>query len=327
VHLESMDLNLLLAFDALVTEGNVTKAAAKLNLSQPAMSGALARLRQQLGDPLFVRREGQMRPTPRARQLALPIAAAIATLREAFEPDLRFRPETSTRTFLIAGTDYIEAMLMGPLVTALRQEGPRVSVRTLRAPQAFLPPDEALRKGEIDLALGLFPTAVRPRSGLLSKVLFRDPLVGIVRARHPEVGRALTLKRLLELPQVRIVYPGDMRTGLLDSALAAIGQERDVVLTVASLVAVPAIVARSNALGFAPERLVREWVEHGVIRVVKVPIRMPELPLTMVWHEDRHADPAQKWLRDVVTREFSEVESAALMTGSTRRRAHPHPSR
>jgi DNA-binding transcriptional LysR family regulator len=304
VHLESMDLNLLLAFDALATEGSVTKAAAKLNLSQPSMSGALARLRQQFGDPLFVRREGQMRPTLRARQLALPIASAIATLREALEPELRFRPETSTRTFLISATDYIEAMFMGPLSTALRQEGPRVSVRTLRPTQAFLPPDEALRKGEIDLALGLYPTAVRPRPGLLSKVLFRDPIVGIVRVRHPRAGRVLTLKRLLELPQIRVVYPGDTQTGLLDSVLAAIGHERDAALTVASIVAVPSIVARSDALGFAPEGLAREWAQHGAIRIVKLPIRIPDLPLTMVWHEDGHTDPAQKWLRDVVTREF-----------------------
>ena len=327
MQLESMDLNLLLAFDALATEGSVTKAAARLNLSQPALSGALARLRQQFDDPLFIRSEGRMRPTPRARQLASPIAAAIAALREAIEPERRFQPETSTRTFQVAATDYVEALWMGPLVTALRRQGPRISVRTVRPPQVFLPPEDALQRGEIDVALGLFPPAVRPRPELLFTTLFRDPFVGIVRAGHPRVGRALTLKVLLELPQIRIVYSGDAPAGLLDSVLAALGQERDVALTVSSLVAVPSIVARSDVLGFAPERLARAWAEHGDIRVVKLPMQMPDLSLTMVWHVSRQADSAQKWLRDVVTREFSEPGSTGAPSRPLSRRAHPHRSR
>src|SRR5262250_2295108 len=108
--LSALDLNLLVAFHALASEGSVTRAAATLHVSQPALSGALARLRHHFRDPLFVRQGGKMRPTPRARQLALPIAEAIATLREALEPEARFQPETSNRSFLIAATDYVEAV-------------------------------------------------------------------------------------------------------------------------------------------------------------------------------------------------------------------------
>jgi DNA-binding transcriptional LysR family regulator len=110
---------------------------------------------------------------------------------------------------------------------------------------------------------------------------------------------------LLELPHIRIVYPGDVETGLLDSVLAALGHERDIALTVASMVAVPAIVARSDLLGFAPYRLAREWAQHHSIRILKLPVAIPDLPLTMVWHDIQHGDPAQKWLREVIARELS----------------------
>lgn len=317
MNLESMDLNLLLAFDALATESSVTRAAAKLNMSQPAMSGALARLRQHFGDPLFVRTRGQMRATPRARQLARPIASAIATLREALESEARFRPGVSKRTFLISATDYVEALHMGQIVNAVRGEGPKMSLRTVRPPQAFLPPDEPLRAGELDLALGLFPADVRPRRELLAKVLNQDRIVGVVRARHPRIGRSLTLETMVKLPQIRILFPGDVGAGLVDTLLASMGRQRDVALTIASLVAVPNIVANSELLGFVPEQLARQWAQTGTIRIVKLPVAMPDLPLTMVWHESRHADPAQKWLRDVIARECGVAET----------RRQPHASR
>ena len=304
--LSGMDLNLMLAFDVLATEGSVTRAAAKLNISQPAMSGALARLRLRFGDPLFVRSGGQMLPTARARQLARPIAAAIATLREALEPGGQFRPEESGRTYSISATDYVETLLLGPLITAMRRVAPGVSVRTVRPPQAFAPPEDALRAGEIDLALGLFAAAMRPRTELLSKPLRRDRLVAVVRARHPRVGRTLTLRAFLALPQIRVTYPGDVRSGLVDVILAGLGRERDVAVTVANMAPVPGIVARSDLLGLAPESLAREWSRLHALRILDPPIPLPDLPLTMVWHESRQSDPAHAWLREVIAKEFSE---------------------
>src|SRR5262249_14584356 len=113
---------LLLAFDTIASEGSVTRAAAKMHVSQPAMSGALARLRAHFRDPLFVRQGGQMRATVRAQQLARPIAEAVATLREALEPEARFRPETSTRSIVIAANDYVEAIHFGRLMSAVQRE-------------------------------------------------------------------------------------------------------------------------------------------------------------------------------------------------------------
>jgi DNA-binding transcriptional LysR family regulator len=303
--LGSMDLNLLLAFDTLVAEGSVTEAAAKLNLSQPAMSGALARLRLRFGDPLFVRTGGRMRPTPRALQLAVPIGEAIATLRQAIEPGSSFLPEESTRSFQIEATDYVEALLLGPLMSAVRRAAPGVSIRTIRAAQAFAPSEDALRAGEVDLALGLFPVTMRARPDLLSQMLFIDRLVAVVRARHPAVGRRLTLRTFLSLPHIRIVYPKDARMGFVDTLLASLGHEREVALTVANLAPVPAIVARSDLLGVVPERLAREGARAGALRIFDVPVPIPDLPLTSVWHSSRQRDPAHAWLREVIGRELS----------------------
>jgi DNA-binding transcriptional LysR family regulator len=304
--LRSFDLNLLLAFDALAEEQNVTRAAARLGVSQPAMSGALARLRLLFGDPLFVRARGRMRPSPRARQLAAPIGAAIARLREAIEPGPGFSAGSARQEFRIAASDYVEALVLGPLVTAILRDAPHASVRSVRPARVFEPPEEALRAGEVDLALGLFGSPARPAAGLRSTPLFRDRLVGVLRARHPGVGGRLTLKRFLALPQIRILYPGDEHAGLVDSVLGSRGLARRVALTVSNLVPVPAIVARSDLLGVAPERLAREWARSRALRILDLPIPLPAMSLTMVWDERRGGHAANEWLRGAVVRAISE---------------------
>jgi DNA-binding transcriptional LysR family regulator len=313
--LASLDLNLLLAFDTMLAENNVTRAAARLNISQPAMSGALARLRVVFGDRLFVRTGGHMRPTPRARQLAQPIGEAMATLREALERGSRFEPRHSTRPFVIAATDYVEALFAGSLVAALQREAPGVSLHLVRPAQAFVPPEEALRSGEADLALGLFAATVRPRPDLLSRPLLPERLVAVVRVGHPQVGRTLGLRAFLAAPQIRVVYPGNVSLGLIDTVLASLGHERRVALTVSHMATVPPIVARSDLLGLAPERLARLWARAFPLRVLELPVPIPDLPLAMVWHESRHGEAAHQWLRDLIARELTVDR-----TGTRRRR-------
>lgn len=302
--LSALDLNLLVAFDALASEGSVTRAAAKLNLSQPAMSGALARLRAYFGDPLFVRRGGEMRPTAHAQQLARPIADALGALREALEPEARFRPELSTRSFRIAANDYVEAVHFGRLMNAVQREAPGVSIRVLRPAQVFRPPEDLLREGAVDLALGLFAPEVRPRADLLAQPLGLDRIVAVLRARHPAAKRRLDLRTFVKLPQIGIIYPGEARAGLIDSVLASRGLERRVALTVAHLMSVPGIVLGSDLLGLAPARLAERWVKGHALRIFELPIDMPELPFTMVWHASRQSDPGQRWIRDLIAREL-----------------------
>src|SRR5437867_4878030 len=154
--LESLDLNLFLVFDALATERSVTQAAAKIGLSQPALSNALARLRILFRDPLFERVGGQMQPTPRARQLLAPLSEAVSKLREALETQAAFQPEASEREFLIATNDYVDALLLPRIVQQLQRDAPLIAVRTVRMDYLFLPPVERLQAGELDLALGFF---------------------------------------------------------------------------------------------------------------------------------------------------------------------------
>jgi DNA-binding transcriptional LysR family regulator len=313
--LSALDLNLLVAFDTLAREGSVTRAAAKLDMSQPALSGALARLRTHFKDPLFVRQGGLMRPTVRAQQLARPIGEAIAALREALEPGAQFRPESSNRSFTIAATDYVEAMHIGRLMGAVQREAPEVSLRTVRPPQMFWPPEEALREGAVDLALGLFAAEVRPRPDLLFEPMARDRLVAIVRKSHPRVKRRLDVRTFIKIPHIRIIYPEDVRTGFLDSVLAGRGLERKVVLTVANLISVPGIVADSDLIGVAPERLTRWWARSHKLQAFDLPIPIPELPLTMVWHASRQSDPGQRWLRELIARELGEKPAAPRRRG------------
>ena len=302
--LSALDLNLLIAFDTLAREGSVTRAAAKLHMSQPALSGALARLRAHFGDPLFIRQGGQMRPTVRAQQLARPIGDAIAALRDALEPGASFRPETSNRSFTIAATDYVEAIHLGRLMSAVQREAPDVSLRTVRPPQMFWPPDEVLREGAVDLALGLFAAEVRPRPDLLFEPLAPERVVAIVRRGHPRVKQRLDIRTFIRIPHIRIIYPEDVRSGFLDSVLAGRGLQRRVPLTVANLSSVPGIVAESDLLGVAPERLARAWATGHALRIFDLPVPIPELPLTMVWHASRQSDPGQRWLRELIAREL-----------------------
>jgi DNA-binding transcriptional LysR family regulator len=243
-----------------------------------------------------------MRPTPRARQLAAPIGAAIARLREAIEPGPAFRPEATRAEFRIAATDYVEALLMGPLTEALRREAPLAGVRSMRPPRVFVPPEQALRAGEVDLALGLFGSPASPTPGLLTMQLLRDRLVAVVRAGHPGVGRRLTLERFLRLPQIRILYPGDEQAGLIDWILGSRRLTRRVALTVSHQVPVPGIVASSDLLGITPERLALRWTRVHGLRILDLPIPVPALHLTMVWDERRGSQAGGEWLRGIVAR-------------------------
>jgi DNA-binding transcriptional LysR family regulator len=154
VNLEAIDLNLLLAFEALIEEQSVTQAARRIGLSQPAMSNALARLRRVLDDPVLVRTPGGMRPTPKAEALAEPIRAALAQLRSALGAPEQFVPRESRRTLRLLTTDYGELLLLGPLLARLAREAPEIRVRSRRSRRMFRPPAEQDLAEEYDLAIG-----------------------------------------------------------------------------------------------------------------------------------------------------------------------------
>lgn len=327
--LEELDLNLLLAFDTLAAELSVTRAAARLGVSQPALSGSLARLRRLFGDPLFERAGGQMRPTSRARQLAAPIRDALAGLRAALEPGHSFQSATAVREFRIAATDQIEAMFAGPLIEAVRAEAPGVSLRFQRQVWAFVHPLDALRAGQVDLGIGLTNQPPRAHAELRIAAAGTERFLGMLRKGVPCPRGRLTLRALGARAQIRVVYHGTARSGLLDDLLSTRGIERDVALTVTDMTCVPAIVADSDLLGVAPERFARRMARLHGLRLIELPRELGTVSLEVVWHERRDAEPALKWLRELAAR---VLRRAGTASGPAARRAHrertgPHVQR
>lgn len=298
--LESLDLNLLLVFDALASERHVTRAAAKVGLSQPALSNALARLRTLFHDPLFERVGGQMQPTPRASQLLVPLGEVMAKLREALEPQAAFRPEASEREFLIATNDYVDSLILPRLVQRLQREAPSIALRTGRTDYLFLPPVERLQSGELDLALGFFGETPRPNPGLLSQRLAGGRLVCILRAAHPQANRRFTMRAFVELPHVRIMYPSTERLGSVDTILRSRGLARRIAVTVPHYLTIPAIVARSNCLGIVPEALARQNARALRLKIFDPPLALPDISVVMMWAERSQHDRAHRWFRECI---------------------------
>jgi len=298
--LESLDLNLLLVFDALATERSVTRAAAKVGLSQPALSNALARLRALFRDPLFERSAGQMQPTPRARQLLTPLSEAISKLREAFETQAAFQPDASDREFLIATNDYVDSLLLPRVVQRLQRDAPSIALRTVRTDYLFLPPVERLQSGELDLALGFFGETPRPNPGLLSRRLLTGRLVCILRTTHPRAGRQLSLRTFVETPHVRVMYPGNERQGSIDTILRSRGLSRRIAVTVPHYLTIPAMVAKSNLLGVVPEQMAHRAARSLRLKIFDPPIALPDITVMMIWNERAQFDRAHRWFRECI---------------------------
>ena len=229
--LAAIDLNQLVALDALLAEESITRAARRVGLSQPAMSHTLARLRGVFGDPLLVRAGRRMMLTPRALELAEPLAQALAGLERAIGRPDPFDPRLARRVVRVAAMDFVQLVLLPPLCAALLREAPGVEVVAVPPPE---PPDRALVEGELDLAIGL----ARDAPGLRQRELLRERFVCVVRKGHPGVGRELTVRRFARLSHA-LVSPRGLAVGAVDAALAKRGLTRRVVVTLPSFHAVP----------------------------------------------------------------------------------------
>ncbi|MBV8519442.1 MAG: LysR family transcriptional regulator [Acidobacteria bacterium] len=297
ISLNALDLNLLLAFEALYEERHVTRAAARVGLGQSSLSGALARLRAVFDDELFTRGRNGMTPTARARELSVPVGQALAMLRSAIETSPRFDAATSARVFHIATSDYGEAVLLPPLIRRLRATAPGIALDVTRTEFLFQPPLARLDAGDVDLALGFFDDVSRAHTGVLARRVGSEELVCVVRERHPRAKHRLTLRALLELDHIRVNYPGDHGAGMIDTLLRSRGMKRRVPLTVSHFLSIAPIVAATDLVGFLPARLARLAARSHRLRVFKPPLPLRPLAVSMVWDERREHDPAHGWLR------------------------------
>jgi len=292
VDLAGIDLNLLKLLEALFDTRNVTRAGDRLDLSQPAASRALARLRKTLGDPLFVRAAEGLVATPRAERLREPLSRALAAVRDVIAPQ-RFDAKTATGAMRLVVPDVDAATLVPKLLATFAREAPGVDIEL---PPRGRGPLELLASDRADLALGVFDTAP---AGFRRQRLYSDTMVCVVRKGHPVLRRGLTLERFIELNHALITITGE-GGGMVDAALAAKGRTRRIALRIPSFLAAPLVVARSDLIVTMPRRAAAEFAAVAPLALVEPPLRLAGFDVSQLWHERQQAEPRHMWLRRIV---------------------------
>jgi DNA-binding transcriptional LysR family regulator len=289
-----VDLNLLLALDALLRERSVTRAGAALGLSQPATSHALARLRDLFGDELLVRRNNDMEPTALAETLVAPLTDALARIEDLLWQDRAFDPATADRELVIAMTDFVEATLLPAALPRLGHLGTGPRVRLRLRPLGGELPERALADGDIDLAVG---TILSPPAAMRVSTLYREGLLAVVRRGHPCLDAPITAASYAALDHALIAAPGD-GPGMVDIALEALGLRRNVVLRTPHFLTVVPLIAASDLICTLPARIARAGSTGHDVAVFEPPIELPAFDVAMYWHPRRERDPAVRWLRE-----------------------------
>jgi DNA-binding transcriptional LysR family regulator len=293
MNLRSMDLNLLVVFDAIFKEKNITKAGLKVGLSQPAVSNALTRLRGHLGDELFLRGKDSLRPTPRAIELSGPIQAMLIELEKVLEPAV-FVPKNARRVFKIATADYFSLKVAPKLIVHLETHAPGIDVRFL--PSA-LDAIDLLDQGEIDIGVFGFKN---PPERLGKRTLFKDTFSCMMAADNPLAQRELTLKRYASARHLVVSMNGDS-FGPVDQLLAENGLARRVMMTINQFSVAPSIIETTDLIVTAPTKILEDYLSKTT-RMVPCPVRLPD-PIghvDMLWHKRLGSHPAHVWFRETL---------------------------
>jgi DNA-binding transcriptional LysR family regulator len=289
---KKIDLNLLQTLEVLLAERNVTRAAVRLNTTQPALSAQLARLRQMFGDPLFIPGSRGMTATPRALELQPQIAQLMSTLRAVVHPT-SFDPATSEETILIAATDSTQ-FLLAPTLTQLHAAAPFLRIGAMPVMRLSKPEIERLlATGQLDIVIGLaslFPDDLRMRE------VSQDDYVCVMRRDHPFQKRTLSLLDFCSFEHVFMSPLGGEFAGDVDAALSQRGLERRVVASVPSVLVGTRILETSDFVAVFPSALAKR--ESHILKSYPLPVQIPRLKLAMAWHERTHLNPAHQWLRD-----------------------------
>lgn len=288
------DLDLLRAFRALYEQRHVTKASSVLGISQSAMSHALGRLRESFDDPLFIRTARGMLPTPRADVLSEEVSRILADIESLLAKKKIVSPKELKRSYSIASADYGHIVLLPSLVRLLAKEAPEVDLVCGPMPEEMEP---ELERGTIDLVLGVSSASTK----LMCQKLYDEKFVCVLRRGHPALKRGFDLKRYAELSHI-LVAPRGRPGGAVDRALAAHGHTRRVRVRVTSFVTALMLVAESEMILTAPERMVARFGRKLPLAVKKPPIQVQGFSIWQYWHERVHRDPEHEFLRACVTR-------------------------
>jgi DNA-binding transcriptional LysR family regulator len=302
VNLRTLDLNLLKVFDEVMAERSLTKAARQLALTQPAVSNALRRLREALGDELLLRKGRSLQPTARALELWPTVRAALSALQSALAPSV-FDPAVADNAFVLAMADATAAELMPGLVAVMGLEAPGVSLRVL--PLTTRDPRKLLDDGQADLAIGHFPAALadlgaRAQMGesvsFLQHRLFHGDYVCVMRQGHAFSSGALSLDRFCSARHLLVSFSG-RAFGFVDEALALQGRTRRVVLTVNQFFTAGKVVANSDLLTVLPRHFINVTGFADQLVQRELPFAVPSIQVDALWHHRQDASSAQAWLR------------------------------
>jgi DNA-binding transcriptional LysR family regulator len=300
VNISGVNLNLLVAFDALFEELSVTAAAKRVGVSQPAMSNSLAQLRTLFDDPLFLRHRTGLSATARAKELAEPIRKGLRLLQSALLGQ-SFEPASSERRFVVAVSDYVELVLLPRLLRKMSKQAPRVRLQLVPWGQHEAPP--GLARGELDLMLGFYDK-LPPHHH--EQALFTDEYVCVVRRGHPTVKTKLTLGQYLELSHVLVSSRADS-PGSVDRALAALGKKRNVAARVSHFLTVPVLVSQTDYVAALDRRVAEVFAAPLGLKLFAPPLKLPKGTIGQVWHEQHDGDPGQRWLRQLIADVAAEL--------------------
>jgi len=310
MNLNKVDLNLFVVFDAIYTEANLTRAGQIIGITQPAVSNALARLRESFNDPLFVRTAQGMVPTPMAQNIINPVRSALALLRVSVQESRTFNPLQANKTFRISMTDLTEAVVLPPLFQRLRKQAPSVVVESLLSHRRETTSD--LAAGRLDFAIDA-PLNTDPQVRHVK--LMEDRYVCAMRPAHPLAGQpSISLDEYLGLTHIHISTRRNGR-GQVDLALGKMGLQRKITLRSQHYLMASNVLQHTDMVMTVPERFARRHALH----FVALPLNeLPNVETHLYWHESTEQDPANRWMRELLI-ELCEQQVAL----ETRQRAQP----
>ena len=296
-NLRRLDLNLLVAFDALLAEGSVTRAAERVGIGQPSMSHALGRLRRLFKDDLFVRAPDGIRPTPRAMALAGSVREALGVIQATLLQGRAFDPTVAERTFHIGMPDSIEVFLLPRLMAHLGAVAPGIRLR-LRPVDRF----ELLERLDRDqLHLGITGLLTEGSAHHKRRRLYATNYLCLYDPMRVPFAVPVTLEDFISVPHVLGSPRGDAH-GVVDNALALLGLRRTIAVTTSHFAAVPFALKGAQLVSTVPERPARLFAERFGLAISPVPVRLPETDVSMLWHASYDLDPAHRWLRTTMAR-------------------------
>jgi len=297
-----LDLNLLIVFDVLMRERNVTRAGQNLGISQSAMSHSLARLREFFDDPLFIKSYRGVTPTAKAEALAPDILSIVGSIRNRVLSQSQFDASSTRRTFSLCMTDMGELVFIPSLLSKLKELAPHCTFHTLQVPHQQI--EATLATGEADLVLG---SVMNAPEGLYQQELFTHTFVTIVSVKNTRYGDTISLKEFCAAGHVAVTLAG---RGLraYDSAIENAGIKRSITITTPHFLFVPLLLDQHpDLIATVPRSLGAVFARHGVVRMIEPPIPLPPFALRQYWHPRFHQDRANIWLRALTKETFTDL--------------------